>query len=159
MIATCNYINDYDSMFTAADLFDDYFIADPCFEIAELPATGSMIENKMDSSNECVSIPTADIYENDNEFIIKAEMPGVAADGIEVTLNNSKLEIKGKVSSNIPESSELKYSEFDLFDYQRNFSVGNNIDESGLSAKLENGILTVKLPKKEEAKPKKIVVN
>ena len=88
-------------------------------------------------------------------------MPGVASDGIEVTLDNNILDIKGKINGSISESDEIRYSEFDMFDYHRRLMLDNfmnNIDANGLSANLENGMLTVKLPKKEGAKPKRIEV-
>jgi HSP20 family protein len=159
MIATCNYINDYDNVLIGTGLYDDFFSDDICTEVMEFPVVNySEIENKMDSDEECVSVPRTNIYENDNEYIVRAEMPGVANNGVEVTLNNNELEIKGKVIGNVPESNKLKYSEFDLYDYHRKLVVDSTIDENGLSANLENGLLTVKLPKKEGAKPKRIEV-
>ncbi|MFH0976172.1 MAG: Hsp20/alpha crystallin family protein [Spirochaetota bacterium] len=106
----------------------------------------------------CRLIPSTDIYENDSEYIIKSEMPGVAKEGLEVTLKNNELEINGRINGNFPDSSDLKYSEFDLYDYYRKLTIDNTVDSNALSANLENGILTIKLPKKEEAKPRRIEV-
>ena len=110
------------------------------------------------NNQEYVVVPPADIYETENEFVIKAEMPGVNKDGINVTLDNNELEITGKINSNLPDEKNLKYSEFRLHNYQRKFNVGETIDRNTLSAKLEDGILTLTLPKREEVKPKKIEV-
>jgi len=110
------------------------------------------------NNEEYVLLPPVDIYETDNEFVIKAEMPGVKKDGVNVTLDNNELEITGKINGNLPDEKDLKYSEFNLYNYHRKFNVGDTIDRNALSAGLEDGILTLTLPKREEVKPKKIEV-
>jgi HSP20 family protein len=105
-----------------------------------------------------VIFPPVDIYETENEYVIKAEMPGVSRDYIDVVLNNRELDITGKINGNMPEEKNLKYSEFKLYDFNRKFKVGDDIDSSRLTAKLENGILTLNLPKSEKIKPKKIEI-
>jgi len=103
-----------------------------------------------------VIVPPVDIYETENEYVIKAEMPGVAKDYIDVTLNNRELEITGRINGTMPEDNNLKYSEFRLYDFHRKFNVGDDIDSGRLTAKLDNGVLTLNLPKSEKVKPKKI---
>lgn len=103
-----------------------------------------------------VIVPPVDIYETENEYVIKAEMPGVAKDHIDVTLNNRELEITGRINGAMSDEKNLKYSEFRLYDFHRKFKVGEDIDSSKLAAKLDNGILTLNLPKSERVKPKKI---
>jgi len=110
------------------------------------------------NNEEYILVPPVDIYETDNEFVIKAEMPGVKKDGINVTLDNNELEISGKINGNLPDEKNLKYSEFNLYNYHRKFNVGDVINRNALSAALDDGILTLTLPKREEVKPKKIEV-
>jgi HSP20 family protein len=110
------------------------------------------------NNEEYVLVPPVDIYESENEFVIKAEMPGVNKDGVNITLDNNELEINGKINGNLPDEKNLKYSEFNLYNYHRTFNVGDTIDRNALIAGLDNGILTLTLPKKEEVKPKKIEV-
>jgi len=110
------------------------------------------------NSEELISVPPVDIYETENEYVLKAEMPGVTKEGVEVTLNNKELEINGKINGNLPEDKNLKYSEFKLYNYHRKFTVGDGINSKALTAKLENGLLTLILPKSEEVKPRKIEV-
>jgi len=114
------------------------------------------------NNEEYVLVPPVDIYETENEFVIKAEMPGVNKEGINITLDNNELEISGKINgvlpSNLQDENNLKYSEFRLHNYHRKFSVGDSIDRNTLTAALDNGILTLTLPKREEVKPKKIEV-
>jgi HSP20 family protein len=111
------------------------------------------------NTEECVIVPPVDIYENENEYIIKAEMPGIKKEAIEVTLEKNELEIHGKTNGDFPDEKNLKYAEFTPYNYHRTFNVGDTVDGSALSAGLENGILTVTLPKKEEVKPKEISVS
>ena len=116
------------------------------------------IKNDAYKSEEYIIVPSVDIYETDNDFVITAEMPGVDKDGIDITLENNELEINGKINGNLPDSENLKYAEFRLYNYHRKFNVGDTIDSTALKAALDNGILTVTLPKKEEIKPRKIEV-
>jgi HSP20 family protein len=101
--------------------------------------------------------PAADIYEDDNSYTLKAEMPGVNKDNLDVNIDNGLLVINGKIN-NSPESDDLKYQEYKLNDYCRSFKVGNNIDTNKVSANLKNGVLTLVLPKSEHVKPKKIEI-
>jgi len=110
------------------------------------------------NNEEYVLVPPVDIYETENEFVIKAEMPGVKKDGVNITLDNNELEITGKINGNMPDGKNLKYTEFNLHDYHRKFNVADTIDRNALSAALEDGILTLTLPKREEVKPKKIEI-
>lgn len=107
---------------------------------------------------ECIIVPPVDIYETESEYVLKTEMPGVTKDDIEITLNNKELEINGKISSENMKEDNLKYSEYKLHNYHREFTIGNGINKNSLSATLENGLLTLVLPKSEEVKPKKIEV-
>jgi len=119
-----------------------------------------LVKIKKDAYNkeEFVLVPPVDIYETENEFVIKAEMPGVKKDAVDITLEKNELEINGKVNGNFPDEKNIKYTEFGLYNYHRKFNVGDVIDNNKLTASLENGILTLNLPKKEEVKPRKIEV-
>jgi HSP20 family molecular chaperone IbpA len=105
-----------------------------------------------------VITPPVDIYETDNEYVLKADMPGVAKDNVNITFNNNELEITGKVDEQYTSNENMTYREYTLFNYYRKFVVSNAINPEGISASLENGVLTIKLPKREEAKPKKIEI-
>lgn len=106
---------------------------------------------------ERVIVPTADIYETDNEFVVKADMPGVTKENLDITLENNQLEINGKISAGT-EGDSLKYCEFRLYNYHRSFTVGDAINTGDIRANLENGVLTLTLPKSEKVKPRKIEI-
>ncbi len=115
---------------------------------------------KRDNYNceECVIVPSTDILEDENNFTLRADMPGVKKEDLEITLTEGNLEIHAK-AVNINEDDEyLKYQEFSENNYHRSFKVGREIDGSKISAALEKGVLTLNLPKHEKLKPKKIEV-
>ena len=103
-------------------------------------------------------IPSADICENDNEFILKAEMPGVSKDQLDITLDEDHLEIIGKVDADWEKDLKVIDREFRISDYYRRFYVGNKVNRDEISAKIEDGVLTLRLPKSNEIKPRKIEI-
>jgi HSP20 family molecular chaperone IbpA len=105
-----------------------------------------------------VFIPVVDIYETNEEIILMAEMPGVDEKSIDVTLDNDVLTIRGKAMPAVPEGYELVYSEYEVGDFERSFSINEAIDADKIDAQYHNGVLTVRLPKAEPVKAKKIEV-
>jgi HSP20 family protein len=105
-------------------------------------------------------MPAVDIYESDNhDLVMKAELPGMNREDIEVVVENSTLVLKGekKLSSEVKEENyrriERTYGTF-----HRSFTLPSTVDASKVSAEFKNGVLTVKLPFREEAKPRTINV-
>ncbi len=111
---------------------------------------------KMDGKDKFVLVPSADIYENQNEYVIKADMPGVTRENLEVMIEKNELRIRGKVATENP--ADLKYAEYRLHNYFRSFTVGDSIDREKIQASLENGVLTLTLPKSEAVKPRRIEI-
>jgi len=105
--------------------------------------------------------PRLDVVERDNEFVVKAEMPGMKKDDIEVSLENGVLTITAETKSETEEKEgdrvirqERRYGQ-----YLRSLRLGKEIDEKKVKANYKDGILELVLPKAEEVKPKKIAVN
>ena len=101
--------------------------------------------------------PRVNILENREGYVISAEMPGVAKDGIEVTVEDGHLTIFGRRSEPTREGSPL-HLESRQVDYHRVFDFADDIDTNAISAKLNQGILTVTLAKREQVKPRRIEV-
>jgi HSP20 family protein len=106
-------------------------------------------------------VPPVDIFQNgDQELVLKAELPDMAREQIDITVENYVLTIKGekKVSGDVKEEQfhhvERRYGTF-----SRSFSLPRTVDASKVSAEYRNGVLTVKLPLREEAKPRQIKVD
>jgi len=102
--------------------------------------------------------PEVDIYETKDEYVLEAEMPGVAKEGLELILDGHVLTIVGKREHDMPKGSSLVYGESNPYDYRRVFELDPAIDTGKINAKMEQGILCVRLPKAERVKPKKIHV-
>jgi HSP20 family protein len=101
--------------------------------------------------------PEVNIFETKDGYILEAEMPGVGKDGLEVTLEGNEITILGhrKVDT---APGELLFRERRLADYRRVFELDPAIDTSKVSAKVDQGVLTLSLPKSEKVKPRKITV-
>ena len=103
-------------------------------------------------------VPAVDIYETGEEYVVMAEMPGCDPKGIDVQFENGELAIYGRVAPRqVPQTGWLA-REFGIGDYARTFNVTESIETDKISAEYEHGILTLRLPKVEQAKPRKIEV-
>ncbi len=92
-------------------------------------------------------IPRSDIYELDNEIVVVADMPGVDADSVEITLERNTLTINGYVKPTELAGYTPAYAEYREGDYQRSFSLSNEIDQSKIEANMKDGVLYLHLPK------------
>ncbi len=101
--------------------------------------------------------PVANILETSDGYLLEAEMPGVAKDGIEVTVENGELVIVGRRGDKEVPGTAL-YRESRPLDYRRVFDLDPSIDTGKITAKMEQGILSLRLPKAEEVKPRRIQV-
>lgn len=105
-----------------------------------------------------VFMPAVDIFETDEELIVMADMPGADEKTIDVTLEQNVLTIQGRVEALVPRGFDLQYREYDSGDFWRSFKLGDAIDREKIDASYTNGVLKLRLPKVEPAKPKKIAV-
>lgn len=98
-----------------------------------------------------------DIWADENAFVIQAYLPGVKAEDVEITMEGEELTIRGQ----FPQAQEnVKFTKRELFHgaFARRLNVSVPVDAEGITAAYENGVLTLTLPKAEEAKPKQIKV-
>lgn len=86
------------------------------------------------------------------------EMPGVAAEDVDITLEKRVLTIRGKVRPTSPEKLQLAYAEHGEGDFERTFTLSEDFDPDKIEARVHNGVLTLTLPRAPEAQPKKITV-
>jgi HSP20 family protein len=100
----------------------------------------------------------ANIVETADGYLVEAEMPGVAKEGLELTVENGELAIVGRRSVTKAGGTAVYRESRDL-DYRRVFELDPSIDTARINAKLENGILKVHLPKTEAVKPRRITVS
>lgn len=102
--------------------------------------------------------PEVNIFENKDGYVLEAEMPGVNKDGLEITLEGNEITIIGRRQ---PENlkAEAIFRESRPADYRRVFELDPAIDTSKISAKVDQGVLTLHLPKTEKVKPRKITIS
>jgi HSP20 family protein len=104
--------------------------------------------------------PPVDIYETDNDIVVKTELPGVDPKDVEVKVEDNTLYLKGErkfereVNDENYHRVERSYGTF-----ARSFSLPNSIDSEKVKAEYKDGVLTLTMPKREEAKPKTIKIN
>jgi HSP20 family protein len=101
--------------------------------------------------------PLANILETKEGYVLEAEMPGVNKDGLEITVENGELTIVGRRVAGENRGREL-YRESRTVDFRRAFELDPSIDTAKITAKIDQGILTLHLPKAEAVKPRKIAV-
>ena len=105
-----------------------------------------------------VFIPAVDILENPEAITVLADMPGVDSTHVTIDLKDNQLTITGRFEPVEEEKEAYLYREFNWGDYFRQFTLSNVIDQGKISAKMENGVLRLILPKAEKMKPQKIKV-
>jgi HSP20 family protein len=101
--------------------------------------------------------PQVNIIETKDGYSLEAEMPGVSKDGLEVLLEGNELTIVGRREHHFGDA-ELVYRESYDSDFRRTFELDPAIDTKGISARMDNGVLHLELPKAEKVKPRKITV-
>lgn len=102
--------------------------------------------------------PDVDIIERKEDIVVIADMPGVDDKSLDITLEKNVLTIYGKVEADIPEKHTLYISEYGIGDYQRVFTLADEVDREKIQATVKNGTLRIVLPKSEAVKTRKISV-
>ena len=104
--------------------------------------------------------PAVDIYETENELVLKADLPDLNEKDIDVRVENNMLTIRGerKFEQNVKEEDYLRI-ERTYGSFSRSFSLPNTVSTEGIKAEYKNGVLEIALPKRAESKPKQVKVN
>jgi HSP20 family protein len=104
-------------------------------------------------------MPTGDIFEDANALTVVLEMPGVEKKNVDIKVEAGVLHVDGHLDFAKYEGMQPVYTEYNIGHYRRSFVLSNKIDPNRIGAEMRNGVLTITLPKAEEAKPRKISVN
>ncbi len=138
---------------------------DPFREMAELRATMDRLLNEtrnlpMMASEETIWMLPLDVSETEDAYIVKASIPGVNPDDIDITLTDNVLTIKAEIKEE-KEVEEAKYHlrERRFGTFSRSITLPTAVDADKVEAVYENGVLTLTIPKAEEVKPRRIEVN
>jgi HSP20 family protein len=104
-------------------------------------------------------MPTADIFEAEHALTVVLEMPGVDKNNVDISIEAGMLTIEGRLDFSKYGGMQPVYTEYNIGHYRRSFSLSNKIDQGKIGAEMKDGVLTITLPKAEEAKPRRISVN
>ena len=104
-------------------------------------------------------VPDVDIYETPDSLWLRADMPGVDEQSIEISVNDGVLSVQGQVAVKDYENLVPIYTEYNVGNYARRFTLANTIDAERISARMKNGVLELELPKAEKAKPRRIAIS
>lgn len=103
-------------------------------------------------------VPQVDIYETKEGLWLWADMPGVDESSIDVRLENGVLTIEGQVDVTPYENVAPLYTEYNVGNYVRRFTLSNDVDSDRIVARMQHGVLALEIPKAERAKPRRIAV-
>jgi HSP20 family protein len=102
--------------------------------------------------------PAVDIYEDAQGITLKADLPGVSHDRLEVKVDGSTLTIEGQAAIDMPEGMEALYADVKATRFRRNFTLSNELETDKISAEMKDGVLTLIVPKRAELQPRKIEI-
>jgi len=105
-----------------------------------------------------VFVPRVDIYETETGLVVVADLPGVSPEGLEVTLEKRVLSIYGRVEEDTPQGYSQAYREYDVGDFERQFTLTGDFDINGIEANMKDGVLHLAIPRAPEAAAKRIEV-
>jgi HSP20 family protein len=103
-------------------------------------------------------VPATDIFETEDALTVVMEIPGVDRQAIDINLENDILRVEAKIDPAKYEGMQPLYTEYNVGHFARSFTLSNRIDQQQISAKLEDGVLTLTLKKVKEAIPRKIAI-
>jgi HSP20 family molecular chaperone IbpA len=103
-------------------------------------------------------LPAVDIFENESGITVQADMPGVSKDRLDVHIDSDTLSIEGRAVIPMPEGMDALHADIRSTHYQRSFSLSRELDTDRIEAGLKDGVLTLRIPKREEHRPRRIEV-
>ena len=103
--------------------------------------------------------PAVDIYEDGSGITLKADLPGVSRERLEIKVEGNDLAIDAWAEINMPKGMEALYADVGTTRFSRHFTLSNELETDKISAEIKDGVLTLQLPKRAELQPRKIEVS
>ena len=117
------------------------------------------LENKEESTIPIrLFVPVADIYEAEHDLTIILEMPGVEKPNVDIRVEDGVLSVEGRLDLTKYQGLQPLYTEYNIGNYARSFRLSGKIDQTKIAAEMKDGVLSLNLPKVEEAKPRSIKI-
>ncbi len=108
---------------------------------------------------EAALLPPVDVIEDSTGITLYADLPGVAKDQLNLRVEAETLTIEGQLSLSLPEGMQASHAEVSLPRYRRTFTLSRELDTAKVSAEFKQGVLTLRIPKTEQAQPRKIAID
>ena len=102
--------------------------------------------------------PSVDIYEDAEGITLQADMPGVSRDRLNIEVDSDTLLVEGTAQVDVPEGMEALYADMRSTHYRRSFALSRELETSKIDASLKDGVLSLRIPKRAELRPRKIEV-
>ena len=122
------------------------------------PKLQTTSESVADSEQRILFNPPIDIYETDDGLVLYADLPGVTTEGLELQVQNNRLALFGRVR-NDQDGELILHEEYKVGDFLRSFILSDEVDHEHISARLNNGVLRVELPRTQRTEPRRIQVS
>ena len=133
-------------------------------QVARRPSTEAQVEDRdqgqaqQKQGTAPALAPPADIFEDSNGINIVLDMPGVTRERLVVKADRNELVVEGEASIDMPEGMEAAYAEVRAARYRRSFVLTNELDSESVEASMKDGVLTIRVPRRAELKPRQIEV-
>lgn len=115
--------------------------------------------NRDADNNETAALaPPVDVLEDENGITLKADLPGVSKDNLSIRVDGETLTIEGRVRLGEAQNLDAVYAEVRVARYKRSFVLSRDLDTSKIDAVIKNGVLQLRVPKLEQAKPTRVAV-
>lgn len=103
--------------------------------------------------------PAIDIYDTEEGLVLRADLPGVSSETLELQVQDNKLTLFGRVEAHAPEGATVVHQEYGVGDFLRSFILSDDVDHERITAKMNKGVLRVTLPSAERTAPRRIRVD
>ena len=110
-------------------------------------------------TDDAVLMPPVDVIEDADGIVLRADLPGVPKEALELSIEADTVTIEGQMQLDIPEGLEVTHAEVSVPRFRRVFTLSKELDAGKIAAELANGVLTLRIPKAEHAQPRRIQVN
>jgi HSP20 family protein len=115
-------------------------------------------QQRAQASEPAVGAPV-DILEDSDGLILTADMPGVSKERLDVRIDGGTLVVEGRLQFDLPQNADALYADVRAVVYRRSFALSRELDSEKIQANLKDGVLTVRIPKRSELRPRKIEVH
>jgi len=122
--------------------------------LAESESSNAMTQ----STSRWLRTPPIDIFEGEEGLVLRADLPGVTSETLELQVQDNKLTLFGRTSTELPDDSRMVHQEFHIGDFLRSFIISDDVDHERITAKISAGVLELTLPRAPKSEPRKIQV-